>query len=449
MQQQQQQQQAICTNTTPLSNLRVNRKRMELDHIEDLATEMKASDGINDDVEDLMLPVAIKELHQRAIQEGDRTYIDPETGFMVFTELQHLQRGTCCGNKCRHCPYGWTNVKGEGEEGANTRPSSFVSGDKVATQARVQEILSQAKKKKKNRNNTDNRNNNLKAVTNGKKNGSKTGGRHGGRWTGKNVPYTRGGDKGKSQLLTGEVRSKADAVFEAMGTVDELCSHVGVVHAALLAEQQQQELLQEQERNTSSVVDDPIDYCDLPDWLLEIMSRLFDIGSHVAKPRRRRKSIENDDNDKYNSSDSEEEEKKDSAFEANGIGGGFDYCHVEELEDWIDVMTEQLPELSNFILPTGSSMAAHLHVARTVCRRAERILVPLVVKQSQDNDGGDGGVCDPNALRYLNRLSDFLFVASRWVNFRQGKEEIQYRRPKRGAKQRNRVTVQLQHNDNA
>uniref|UniRef100_A0A7S4ALG7 Cobalamin adenosyltransferase-like domain-containing protein n=1 Tax=Pseudo-nitzschia australis TaxID=44445 RepID=A0A7S4ALG7_9STRA len=69
-------------------------------------------------------------------------------------------------------------------------------------------------------------------------------------------------------------------------------------------------------------------------------------------------------------------------------------------------------------MPTGAPASAALHVARTVCRRAERRLVPLVVHHK---------TCDPNALRYLNRLSDYFFVAARWVNYKEGQEEIEYR----------------------
>jgi cob(I)alamin adenosyltransferase len=189
------------------------------------------------------------------------------------------------------------------------------------------------------------------------------GGRHGGQYTKKNVPYTRKGDQGTSQLLTGERRSKADDAFEAMGTVDELCTVVGVAHAELLS------------------VDANI-YGELPEWLLDVMSRLFDLGSHVAKPN------------------------KDGTFDADGVGGGFHQIHVDQLEDWIDFMTDELPELDSFILPTGGKAAAQLHVARTVFRRAERRVVELVNYQ----------VCYPNGMRYLNRLSDFFFTAARWVN---------------------------------
>mmetsp|Transcript_2311 Transcript_2311/g.2794 ORF Transcript_2311/g.2794 Transcript_2311/m.2794 type:complete len:106 (-) Transcript_2311:57-374(-) len=96
-------------------------------------------------------------------------------------------------------------------------------------------------------------------------------------------------------------------------------------------------------------------------------------------------------------------------------------------------MTEKLPELGSFVLPTGGKASAQLHVARCVCRRAERRTLPLVRE----------GVCDPNVLQYLNRLSDFLFTAARWANFCEGKEEVQYRRYFRGAKQRGVVKVNL------
>lgn len=302
----------------------------------------------------------IEELHAQACKQNSTTYIDPATGFTVFTEVAHLRRGKCCGNLCRHCPYDYSNVKSKKQ---------------------------------------------LTGTTENTRTTNKTGGRHGGTHTLKNVPYTRGGDKGTSQLLTGERRSKDDLAFEAMGTVDELCAVVGVVHATLT--------------NSNN---DNINSRDLPEWLLEVMSRLFDVGSHVAKPR------------KLNI---DEEEEEQNGFDANGVGGGFSMDHIDQLEDWIDDMTEALPELTVFILPTGSTAAAHLHVARTVCRRAERRLVGLV----------DQGVCDPNALKYLNRLSDFFFVAARYANYVQGRDEIQYRRETRGATQRHRTTVSLTTND--
>ena len=186
----------------------------------------------------------------------------------------------------------------------------------------------------------------------------------------------------------------------AIDKIDELCTVVGVAHAEILADGEEK-------------------YGELSEYLLDIMSRLFDLGSHVAKPRKTTNYEEDDDED------------DEIDFAADGVGGGFDADHVEDLEDWIDILTDRLPELTSFILPTGAKASAQLHVARTVCRRAERRVVGLV----------DAGVCDPNAMRYLNRLSDFFFTAARYVNYKNGNEEIQYRRAFRGAKQRHRQAV--------
>lgn len=333
-------------------------------------------------------PPDIEDLHRVALSQGSKAYEDPTSGFSVFTELFHLQRGKCCGSKCRHCPYGWENVAREDIR----RPAQAKSGDRATIQLRLQEIDEMKKK-------------NEKRGGSAKK---RLGGTHGGRLTDKNVPYTKKGDQGFSQLLTGERRSKNDQAFEAMGTVDELCSVVGVAHAQLM---DQLGKSGETPRNNG---DSPkvLDYGDLPEWLVHVMSRLFDSGSHVAKPVHRDDEDEGDD--------------QSVLFEADGVGGGLDIQHVEALEDWTDTMTESLPELRNFILPTGSVSAAQFHVSRTVCRRAERTVVPLV----------EQGVCDPNVLKYLNRLSDFLFVAARWCNYCQGTTEIEYRKAERRDKQR-------------
>ena len=250
---------------------------------------------------------------------------------------------------------------------------------------------------------------------------SKTGGKYGGTLTKKNVVYTRGGDTGTSQLLNGERRMKSDGVFEALGTVDELCSIVGVCYAELTA------AIQSKYRDTKHV-DRMKELEVLQEWLLEIMSRLFDIGSHVAKPR-----------------------NQSHEFVPDGVGNGFDADHIQEMELWIDTMTEALPELTSFVLPTGSRTSAQLHVARTVCRRAERTIVPLVVATQPHpttDDNQDDSTrhpiasgCDPNALAYINRLSDFFFTAARYVNDRLGIPDIAYQRPTRGARQRTRVVL--------
>lgn len=369
----------------------------------------------------------IEELHQAALAQGLTTYTDPHTGFMVFTEKAHLNRGTCCGNTCRHCPYGWINVAS-----GQRRPPKVTNLTRATATATTLNIRSSS---------SDN-NRELSTVTttsaalsSSSRVPASTGGRHGGKHTTKNVPYTRGGDAGTSQLLTGERRSKADAAFEAMGTVDELCTVVGVAHAALLQIQPSGDLV----NNDINASSDEIDFLVLQDWLLEIMSRLFDVGSHVAKPPRRRttqrtktnREQTNYSSDESSDLDSEDDEKP--LFQADGVGGGFAVAHIDELEHWIDKLTDELPELTVFILPTGAVAAAQLHVARTVCRRAERRLVPLI----------EHGVCDPNAFKYLNRLSDFFFTAARWVNYKLEQDEIQYRRSFRGSKQRDRVVVAL------
>jgi cob(I)alamin adenosyltransferase len=488
--------------------------------------ENSNSNTVITDIEDLF-----HKKHNEALNLGERTYIDPETGFTVFTELIHLKRGKCCGNKCRHCPYGYEKVKGYGpaaggggnggggyrrrrnrttatttaiDSSTTSQPqptrilpkapiAKLRSGDIETAEKMVQEIMKNAEKerqklqlspeskfhssssssslKKDNKSKKvvvhkeeedDNNDDDILSTTSSSSTVSSTDTNSGDSssndssnscsdsdsdssdvidnaettsaaktmiggtvgvvvagttiipplssttittatptiitattTTTKNVPYTRTGDQGTSQLGTGERRSKTDDAFEAMGTVDELCSFVGVAHAYLLQSMKIQK--QQQQQQQTAVVKTPIiDYGDLSDRLLDIMSRLFDVGSHVAKPP----------------PDANYE------FRPNGIGDGFDPDHVDDLEEWINEMTEELPELTSFILPTGSIIAAQLHVARTVCRRAERKLVPLVVNHK---------ICDPNSLQYLNRFSDFFFVSSRWINYKENQDEIEYR----------------------
>jgi cob(I)alamin adenosyltransferase len=397
----------------------------------------------------------MEDLHRAACQMGSTTYIDPVTGFTCFTEVAHLKRGVCCGSQCRHCPYGWQNVSAPLSE---RRVAKVKSGDRAAISMLLQRI--QDAPKSTNCSNGEHAHSRetecmvsqhptttcngtaetkQSAASTLHKQTNKTGGRHGGRHTSKNVPYTRSGDAGTAALLTGERRRKDEAAFDAMGTVDELCSVTGVCYATIaeLIRSQAHVPPPSQETTPTGIMqtatnDDDVatpaqqgvDLELLNEWLLEIMSRLFDIGSHVAKPPRRTPP-DNDNNEEQNSSSDAE-----PTFEADGVGGGFHARHVTELEDWIDVLTDELPELLSFVLPTGHVAAAQLHVARTVCRRAERSLVPLVVTEH--------GVCDPNALHYLNRLSDFYFTAARYINYNQGFPEILYRRPERSATQRQR-----------
>lgn len=165
--------------------------------------------------------------------------------------------------------------------------------------------------------------------------------------------YTKTGDGGTTGLLGGKRVSKSSPRINAYGDVDELNAVLGVVIA-----HSGQTLIQ----NT----------------LREVQNHLFVLGAQLADPNTELKI-----------------ERVTSA-------------HIDFLERQIDVMTETLPPLTHFILPGGSPTAAHLHLARTVCRRAERHIVHL---SGLPEEGVDSWV-----IRYINRLSDFLFVFSRLAN---------------------------------
>eukprot|EP00644_Phytophthora_capsici_P008468 jgi/Phyca11/506466/fgenesh2_kg.PHYCAscaffold_20_\ len=183
--------------------------------------------------------------------------------------------------------------------------------------------------------------------------------------------YTKTGDKGTSQLFSGERRPKSDSSFQALGDTDELNAQIGVAV--------------EQARVADNVY--------LPPKLEQIQSRLFDLGACVATPL---------------TTASESKQRR---------TGLFDEQNVTQLELWIDEMDVELPPLKCFILPSGGGLAStHLHVARAVCRRAERSVVPLVA----------AGDVDGVVQRYLNRLSDFLFVSARYAALKEGKEETKW-----------------------
>jgi cob(I)alamin adenosyltransferase len=173
-----------------------------------------------------------------------------------------------------------------------------------------------------------------------------------------NKIYTRTGDKGTTGLATGERVEKWNLRVEAYGAVDETNSALGVarLHASSDAA--------------------------LDAMLGRIQNDLFDLGADLATPER----------------------DKPLGFEALRIVE----TQVTRLETEIDRMNAAIPPLESFILPGGSPLAAHLHVARTVCRRAERLIAELAATP-------DEKVSAP-ALAYANRLSDFLFVAARRAN---------------------------------
>lgn len=170
--------------------------------------------------------------------------------------------------------------------------------------------------------------------------------------------YTKTGDDGTTSLFSGGRVAKHHLRVESYGTIDELNSVLGVARTCK------------------------------PDgdaWLARIQHQLFNLGADLATPLDAKSSwIVRMDTDT-----------------------------VRWLENTIDEMTEQLPELKNFILPGGSPAAAHIHVARTICRRAERLAVLL--RESEP--------IGEHVLPYLNRLSDFLFTLARWENLKAGISE--------------------------
>lgn len=173
--------------------------------------------------------------------------------------------------------------------------------------------------------------------------------------------YTRTGDDGTTALGTGERRKKHDLRIAAYGTVDETNAALGVVRL-----------------HTADV---PV----LDAMLGRIQNDLFDLGADLCMP----------------------------GESGRGPGGArlaVTDEQVARLEREIDTLNADLAPLRSFVLPGGTAAAAGLHVARTVCRRAERLMSDLA-------DRPDEEVADP-ALKYVNRLSDFLFVAARWSNGR-------------------------------
>lgn len=173
-----------------------------------------------------------------------------------------------------------------------------------------------------------------------------------------NKIYTRTGDDGTTALVTGPRRLKHDLRVDAYGTIDETNSTIGIarLHTADMAE--------------------------FDAMLMRIQNDLFDLGADLAAP----------------------ETGEQLPYEPLRVIE----AQVTRIEFEIDQLNASLDQLKSFILPGGSPAAAHLHLARTVARRAERIMVEL--------SRFEGEKIDEPALKYINRLSDFLFVAARHAN---------------------------------
>jgi cob(I)alamin adenosyltransferase len=172
--------------------------------------------------------------------------------------------------------------------------------------------------------------------------------------------YTRGGDKGKTSLIGGARVSKASSRLDAYGTIDELNSVVGLLRADAKADLSAQ----------------PAEFARLDAELLLLQHHLFDVGSQLAC----------------------EDEKIRAGLPAVGA------TQIAELERSMDAFSAQLKPLKHFVLPGGARSSSTAHIARTVCRRAERLCVALEE------------AADPLAVQFLNRLSDYLFVLARHLN---------------------------------
>lgn len=173
-----------------------------------------------------------------------------------------------------------------------------------------------------------------------------------------NKIYTRTGDNGTTGLVSGPRRLKSDLRVEAYGAIDEANAFVGLAR-----------------QHTDAIP-------DLDAMLMRVQNDLFDLGADLATP------------------DTGEKPE----YEPLRIVA----AQVERLEREIDRLNADLEPLRSFVLPAGSAASAALHVARTVARRAERQMVALASME--------GEAASTEAIAYVNRLSDFLFVAARWAN---------------------------------
>jgi cob(I)alamin adenosyltransferase len=213
------------------------------------------------------------------------------------------------------------------------------------------------------------------------------------------VPFTTGGDKGTSALSTGERLSKTSPPFLVLGSVDELCSFVGLAHSMLMEKDKGGDKWDRQ-------------IGDIEGQLFEVMQRLFDVGGVVAtRGGGGNKAVGDLPSCSSNSSGGEPQPPPPPP--ASPLMS-FPQSNTTELESYITKQTSSfLPTLTNFILPTGSVLSSQLHVCRSVCRRVERDYIGYL--EARRRDGNHEIEADTISI-YLNRLSDFFFTAARVVN---------------------------------
>ena len=171
--------------------------------------------------------------------------------------------------------------------------------------------------------------------------------------------YTKTGDKGETSLANGERISKADARIEAYGTVDELNSWIGLLRAGL----------------NGPIPDLSLGEAGIDEQLAWMQNKLFNLGAALSL----------------------------------APGEWVSEADVHHVEVWIDAMQAQVPKQRAFILPAGSECVARCHVCRTICRRAERRMIALG--------------CPEESMQLMNRISDYLFVLSRYIGFKNGEPE--------------------------
>jgi len=180
--------------------------------------------------------------------------------------------------------------------------------------------------------------------------------------------YTKTGDKGMTTLAGGQQVSKTSRRIESYGEIDELNAALGLVAEAVREKQELSEMRKQ---------------------VIRIQNELFDLGAQLAVLKENRRT----DTPVISQSD------------------------IKRLENEIDVLNEELPILNSFILPGGGEISARMHMARTICRRAERNTIRLSEEESLDG----------TEIPYLNRLSDWLFVAGRYMSKKNGVEDTEWR----------------------
>ena len=244
--------------------------------------------------------------HANAVARGLQTYDDPATGYTVFTELAHRARGGCCGRMCRHCCYGWRNVRGFATE-------------KPTRASRV---------------------------------------------------YTRKGDGGRARLVGSRDAEtpKFATVYEAVGDVDELGVKLGIAAFHTTVEE---------------------GGVDVRSRLLKTQALLLDAGATLTVVDR----------------------SGDGAY-ASAARDAFDDAEIAALEEEVDALDAALPPLKNFVVATGPLACLALHDARVVCRRAERH-VWRRAEELRKEELADDAARVAAVAKFLNRLSDYLFVAAR------------------------------------